>query len=192
MNQIKIQEEFREMCAKLIEYHFDENTFLKGNEKKLYDRLIEADRISSDDTFKNDTERAQYLAKKFDIHIAAARRDMIKTMEFFTQVEIIDIATSFRLLLRRVREAQAVCKKAKNMKEYSRFFELEFKILDKLSSVVEDPRNMNPTINVFLSGEIGRKSLGLENYNRDELISIIQAENLEKDVEEKLIDELRK
>lgn len=181
----------REELKELINYYFDDKTPLLKQQKEQYERIIEADNLLNDTSYKSDKERVERLSKKFNVSVATARRDIVKAMEFFTRVEVIDIATSFRLLLAKVKQYETLCKNANSLKELPKLLEIELKILERLAQEAKnEPPKIDKPLFLFLSGETAKANMNLPKYDHKAVVQFIEEQNIPDEDKERLVAEL--
>lgn len=191
MDQIGIINQFRENISDYINHYFDDKSPLSKEQKAIYKRLIETDRVLNDTKFKDNARRVEFLHKKFKISLQEARADIVRAQELFTQLDIFDPATGLRLLLAKIRKYETICENIKDMKSASKFMAIEFDVLKELSEKATDSRFVVRPVNVFLSGEEGRKQLKVPDYNRAELVEFIENENIDAEIKIKLLNDAK-
>ena len=98
IDQVTILREFHEVIEELLDFHFKGEKALDAQTAKLYERLLEADKLMRDRSFPEQSDKVKRLRDLFGVSLSTARADMIRAAELFNRINVVDLATSYRLL----------------------------------------------------------------------------------------------
>ena len=106
----------------------------------LYDRLVAADEVVKDFNYPTTTARAEYLADKFGISMATARRDLQMAAELFNNLEPFDPSTCARVIMHQVDKFLALCQQMGDMRSAAAFMKIKVSVMtDFVLSKPVDP-----------------------------------------------------
>lgn len=132
--------EKRETLSRLMRAYVGDDIILTDKEKKLYARLVAADEVVKDYGYPTTTARAEYLADKFGVSMATARRDLQMAAELFNNLEPFDPSTCARVIMHQVDKFLALCERAGDMRSAAAFMKIKASVMtDFVLSKPVDP-----------------------------------------------------
>lgn len=184
--QDSIIREINDVMSDLLEYHFKGEKALPTDLIKQYERLIEADKLIKDYEYPEKIDKLKALQKRFSISLQQARKDMIQATELFNRIEFVDLNSSFRLLLEKVRKYENLCYKTNSIKDARHYLQLELDILMKIKDSLDDlPASFSPTINIYTSGDEAATNLILADRKTDKVKQLIMSLPIDDETKEK-------
>lgn len=141
MANISVTEaEKRETLSRLMRAYVSDDIILSDKEKKLYARLVAADEVVKDYGYPTTTARAEYLADKFGVSMATARRDLQMASELFNNLEPFDPSTCARVIMHQVDKFLALCEGTGDMRSAAAFMKIKASVMtDFVLSKPVDP-----------------------------------------------------
>lgn len=139
--------EKRETLSRLMRAYISDDIILSDKDKVLYDRLVAADEVVKDFNYPTTTARAEYLADKFGISMATARRDLQMAAELFNNLEPFDPSTCARVIMHQVDKFLALCQQMGDMRSAAAFMKIKVSVMTDfvLSSTRSDNENTAAT-----------------------------------------------
>lgn len=132
--------EKRETLSRLMRAYISDDIILSDKDKVLYDRLVAADEVVKDFNYPTTTARAEYLADKFGISMATARRDLQMAAELFNNLEPFDPSTCARVIMHQVDKFLALCQQMGDMRSAAAFMKIKASVMtDFVLSKPVDP-----------------------------------------------------
>lgn len=132
--------EKRETLARLMRAYVSDDITLTAKEKEQYVRLVAADEVIKDYGYGTTTARAEYLADKFGVSMATARRDLQMAAELFNNLEPFDPSTCARVIMHQVDKFLALCEGAGDMRSAAAFMKIKASVMtDFVLSKPVDP-----------------------------------------------------
>lgn len=190
-DQVTILREFHEVIEELLDFHFRGEKALDTQTAKLYERLLEADKLMRDRNFPEQSDKVKRLRDLFGVSLSTARADMIRAAELFNRINVVDLATSYRLLLGKIQQYERLCFETNNLKEGRHYLQLEKDMLDKLQEVADEgPHTFAPTINIYTDGENSSIQSALADRQTDKVAKLVMKLDLDDDIKEKTLNEL--
>ena len=132
--------EKRETLSRLMRAYISDDIILSDKDKVLYDRLVAADEVVKDFNYPTTTARAEYLADKFGISMATARRDLQMAAELFNNLEPFDPSTCARVIMHQVDKFLALWQQMGDMRSAAAFMKIKASVMtDFVLSKPVDP-----------------------------------------------------
>lgn len=132
--------EKRETLSRLMRAYVSDDIILTDKEKKLYARLVAADEVVKDYGYPTTTARAEYLADKFGVSMATARRDLQMAAELFNNLEPFDPSTCARVIMHQIDKFLAICEGIPDMRSAAAFMKIKASVMtDFVLSKPVDP-----------------------------------------------------
>jgi len=186
IDQQTILRELNDVMEDLLEYHFKGEKALSSTTAKLYERLIEADRLMKDRTYPERADKVKQLQKLFGVSLAQARKDMIQAAELFNRIDSLDLASCMRLLLGKIQQYEKMCYETGNLKEGRHYLQLELDLIMKIKDAIDEgPQHFAPTINIYTSGKEAQSTMNLADRRLEKITKLIMSLPIEDDVKEK-------
>lgn len=183
--------QFRDNIAELIKAYFSDDGNIPKKTRDRLERLIEADRVQKDSNLPTRHSKIQFLKTKFAISLEQARLDIVSASQLFNEIDTINLATGYRLLLNKAEAYEQLCWHSNNVEMGFRYLELIRKIYQDLKECVDDmPKTFDSPAIFFLSGDLAKKNLDLPVYDKEKVKQLIQGFKIEEKEKERLINEI--
>lgn len=183
-----------ETLARILQAAINDDVILSDADKRIYERLIAADALLKDFSYKNNEARANALREKFGIALRTARNDIAKSAELFNNLDATDVRTMARILLSQADQLLTMvleCKGKGYFKDAVSLLKLKKEICADLCKGSQlDPQLLQQNNYYFSTGKEAAKSLNLEEgLSKDDILNMLRQYNVSKEDEEKIMAE---